>query len=107
MGKGSVSPGTEVAGSWELCWWWDLQAASLPPSLPPWDLWLELLLAFRRFCQGNGACAATGVGGSQGLGWRCCRWSGAAFVERNWCFQVDLGGPEGLLLHMADVSLRL
>lgn len=30
-----------------------------------------------------------------------------AFVERNWCFQVDLGGPEGLLLHLADVSLRL
>lgn len=30
-----------------------------------------------------------------------------AFVERNWCFQVDLGGPEKLLLHLADVSLRL
>lgn len=28
-------------------------------------------------------------------------------VERKWCFQVDLGGPEGLLLHVADVSLRL
>lgn len=72
VGKGSASPREEGAGSWELCWWWDLQAA--PP--PPWDLWLELLLAFREFCQGSGACAATGTGRSQGLGWRCCRWSG-------------------------------
>lgn len=41
------------------------------------------------------------------MGWRCCRCSRVAFVERNWCFQVDLGDPEGLLLLMADVSLRL
>lgn len=28
-------------------------------------------------------------------------------VETHWCFQVDLGGPEGLLVHVADVLFRL
>lgn len=37
----------------------------------------------------------------------CCRWSWAAFLDRNWCFQLDLGGPEGLWLRMADVTLWL